>query len=52
MVAASSNRVEGLKRIRIGELDLPEELAVGEWRWLTESEMSQLISAERIVKEA
>ncbi|MGZ8252257.1 MAG: pseudouridine synthase [Methylophilaceae bacterium] len=52
MVAASSNRVEGLKRIRIGELDLPEELAVGEWRWLTESEMSQLISAERNVKEA
>jgi 16S rRNA pseudouridine516 synthase len=34
MLAAISNRVEGLKRIRIGELNLPEDLAVGQWRWL------------------
>ena len=47
MVAASSNRVEGLKRIRIGELDLPKDLAVGQWRWLTDSEMAELTSAER-----
>src|SRR5665647_475835 len=37
MVAAISNRVEGLKRIRIGELNLPDDLAVGQWRWLDEA---------------
>ncbi len=37
MVAAISNRVEGLKRIRIGELSLPDDLAVGQWRWLDEA---------------
>jgi len=37
MLAAISNRVEGLKRIRIGELNLPEDLAVGQWRWLDEA---------------
>jgi 16S rRNA pseudouridine516 synthase len=34
MVAAIGNRVEALKRIRIGELDLPGNLAAGQWRWL------------------
>lgn len=34
MLAAVSNRVEALKRIRIGNLDLPADLAEGEWRWL------------------
>ncbi|MCB5183932.1 16S rRNA pseudouridine(516) synthase [Methylobacillus gramineus] len=34
MLAAVSNRVEGLKRIRIGQLELPDDLAPGEWRWL------------------
>lgn len=34
MVAAISNRVEGLKRIQIGELKLPEDLKPGQWRWL------------------
>jgi 16S rRNA pseudouridine516 synthase len=34
MAAAVSNRVEGLKRIRIGELTLPDDLAPGQWRWL------------------
>ncbi|MPS48064.1 16S rRNA pseudouridine(516) synthase [Methylobacillus sp.] len=34
MLAAVSNRVEALKRIRIGSLDLPEDLAPGAWRWL------------------
>jgi 16S rRNA pseudouridine516 synthase len=42
MVAAMSNRVEGLRRIQIGELKLPEDLKVGEWRWLTESDMMKL----------
>jgi 16S rRNA pseudouridine516 synthase len=42
MVAAISNRVEGLKRIQIGELKLPEDLTVGEWRWLSESDIMKL----------
>ena len=42
MVAAISNRVEGLKRIQIGELKLPNDLAVGEWRWLSADDMMKL----------
>jgi 16S rRNA pseudouridine516 synthase len=42
MVAAISNRVEGLKRIKIGELALPEDLKVGEWRWLSAQDMAKL----------
>lgn len=42
MVAAISNRVEGLKRIKIGKLTLPEDLKAGEWRWLSESDMMAL----------
>jgi 16S rRNA pseudouridine516 synthase len=42
MVAAISNRVEALKRIQIGELSMPDDLAVGEWRWLTEDDMMAL----------
>ena len=42
MVAAISNRVEGLKRIQIGELKLPEDLKVGEWRWLSANDLEQL----------
>jgi 16S rRNA pseudouridine516 synthase len=42
MVAAISNRVEGLKRIRIGKLKLPNDLAVGEWRWLSDEDMTKL----------
>jgi 16S rRNA pseudouridine516 synthase len=42
MVAAISNRVEGLKRIKIGELALPDDLQVGQWRWLSESDMAAL----------
>lgn len=44
MMAAISNRVEGLKRIQIGELKLPDDLAVGEWRWLSEGDMMALSS--------
>ncbi|HZV61348.1 MAG TPA: 16S rRNA pseudouridine(516) synthase [Methylophilaceae bacterium] len=43
MVAAISNRVEGLKRIQIGELKLPVDLKPGEWRWLNDSDL-QLLS--------
>ena len=42
MVAAISNRVEGLKRIQIGDLKLPDDLKVGEWRLLNESDMIKL----------
>src|SRR5690606_20140855 len=40
MVAAISNRVEGLKRIQIGELELPEDLKAGEWRWLDKDQIT------------
>ena len=42
MVAAISNRVDALKRIQIGRLKLPDDLAVGEWRWLTEADLTLL----------
>lgn len=47
MVAAISNRVEQLKRIRIGELSLPDDLTVGTWRWLSPTELSLLNAAEK-----
>ncbi len=40
MVAAVSNRVEGLHRSRIGGVSLPEDLAPGQWRWLSEAEIA------------
>lgn len=43
MIAAISNRVEGLKRIRIGRLDLPDDLKVGEWRWLSDNNLRELV---------
>ena len=39
MVAAISNRVDALKRIQIGDLSLPEDLKVGEWRWLSAADL-------------
>ncbi|RIX72551.1 16S rRNA pseudouridine(516) synthase [Acidovorax cavernicola] len=42
MLAAVGNRVEGLHRARIGSLDLPEDLAPGQWRWLTAEDMEKL----------
>ena len=42
MVAAIGNRVEALHRSRIGELDLPDDLAPGHWRWLTAAQLEQL----------
>ena len=42
MVAAISNRVDGLKRIQIGELKLPDDLKVGEWRWLNVDTLKNL----------
>lgn len=42
MIAAMGNRVEGLKRIKIGRLDLPQDLQPGEWRWLSEQDLEAL----------
>ena len=42
MLAAVSNRVEGLHRSRIGALPLPPDLGPGQWRWLAESELAAL----------
>ena len=40
MVAAVSNRVEGLQRSRIGGLALPADLAPSQWRWLSEADLA------------
>lgn len=48
MLAAVSNRVEALKRIRVGALDLPADLSPGAWRWLTADELQRLNAAEKI----
>jgi 16S rRNA pseudouridine516 synthase len=42
MVAAVGNRVEGLHRSRIGGLELPADLAPGQWRWLTPADLELL----------
>ncbi len=42
MVAAVGNRVEGLHRSAVGELRLPEDLAPGDWRWLSPEEVRGL----------
>ena len=42
MVAAAGNRVEALHRETIGELELPDDLKPGEWRWLSAVDMKKL----------
>lgn len=42
MVAAVGNRVEGLHRSRIGDLELPADLAPGQWRWLGAEDLEKL----------
>lgn len=42
MIAAVGNRVQALHRARIGGLDLPADLAPGEWRWLGPEELALL----------
>ena len=42
MVAAVSNRVEGLHRSQIGGLRLPDDLAPGQWKWLTAADLAQI----------
>ncbi len=42
MVAAVSNRVEGLHRSQIGGLRLPDDLAPGQWKWLTAADLATI----------
>ncbi len=42
MVAAVSNRVEGLHRSQIGGLRLPDALAPGQWRWLSQADLASV----------
>ena len=42
MLAAVGNRVEGLHRSRIGALELPPDLAPGQWRWLAPEQLAAL----------
>ena len=42
MVAAVSNRVEALHRSQIGGLGLPEDLAPGQWRWLSAQDLASI----------
>ncbi len=42
MVAAAGNRVEALHREAVGELQLPDDLKPGEWRWLTTVDLKKL----------
>ena len=42
MIAAAGNRVEGLHRSRIGQLELPSDLPPGKWRWLSADDMAAL----------
>lgn len=42
MIAAVGNRVEALHRARIGGLELPADMAPGQWRWLGLDELALL----------
>lgn len=42
MIAAAGNQVSALRRSRFGPIELPEELAPGQWRWLDEAQHAQL----------
>jgi 16S rRNA pseudouridine516 synthase len=42
MVAAAGNRVEALKRVRIGGLELPADLPAGSWRWLEAEDLARI----------
>ena len=43
MLAAVSNRVEGLHRSQIGGLKLPDDLLPGQWRWLSEADLALMM---------
>lgn len=46
MVAAVSNRVEALHRSQIGGLRMPNDLAPGQWRWLSPQDLSLISQAK------
>ncbi len=39
MVAAAGNRCDALHRVAVGSLELPADLAPGEWRWINPSDV-------------
>jgi 16S rRNA pseudouridine516 synthase len=45
MLAAVGNRVEGLHRSAIGNLQLPDDLLPGQWRWILPSELEKYFKA-------
>jgi 16S rRNA pseudouridine516 synthase len=49
MLAAVSNRVEGLHRSQIGGLKLPDDLLPGQWRWLSEADMAVMLGTAAAV---
>jgi 16S rRNA pseudouridine516 synthase len=42
MLAAAGNRVEALKRVAVGGLNLPDDLPPGAWRWLEAADLAKL----------
>jgi 16S rRNA pseudouridine516 synthase len=44
MFAAIGNHVEALHRDQIGALNLPDDLAAGEWRLLDEADIARIFA--------
>ena len=42
MIAAAHHHVDALHRSGVGGLQLPADLAPGQWRWLEESDLARL----------
>jgi 16S rRNA pseudouridine516 synthase len=42
MIAAAGNRVEGLNRVSVGGLALPNDLPLGQWKWLDAEDLRTL----------
>lgn len=42
MLAAAGNRVEWLSRVSVGGLRLPNDLPLGQWKWLETGDLEQL----------
>jgi 16S rRNA pseudouridine516 synthase len=42
MIAAAGNRVQALHRVAIGSYALPDDLPLGEWKWLETSDLAAL----------
>ena len=45
MLVAAGNHVQSLHRSQIGQLRMPDDLAVGQWRWLSTHELQLASSA-------